>query len=273
MRLGPAPISPALLRRNAVGARLAAFGASLVVEADEGVLRHVAANAFPGLRLEPIAVFAEPDVWLERWPSAFRLHIGGILRAIDYSEADAVRRLLSEVENELAAKSVDYVVVHAGVVAVEGRLVLLPGRSRAGKSTSTRALLERGAVYYSDDYALVSEPGVVWPYPRPLHVRGPERQTEVHPKEQGWPVSTVPSSASAVIFTSFVAGVEFIPRRLTSGEGVLKLLDHCLQAQHDPARALTALDALSRTAAFFEGPRGEAEGFAETVARLVSSLD
>ena len=62
--------------------------------------------------------------------------------------------------------------VHAGVVAVDGRALLLPGGSFTGKTTLVAALLRAGAQYGSDEYAVLDEAGLVLPaYPRPLSIR------------------------------------------------------------------------------------------------------
>lgn len=43
-------------------------------------------------------------------------------------------------------------IVHASCVAIEGRAVLLAGRSGAGKSDLAMRLIDRGAILVSDDY-------------------------------------------------------------------------------------------------------------------------
>jgi hypothetical protein len=59
---------------------------------------------------------------------------------------------------------------HAGVVEIDGRAVLLSGRSGRGKSTLTLGLLRRGAGWLTDELALIGPDDVtVLPYPRALH--------------------------------------------------------------------------------------------------------
>ena len=53
----------------------------------------------------------------------------------------------------------------------EGRAILLPGPTHAGKSTLVAELVRRGAPYFSDEYALIDADGRVHPYPRPLLLR------------------------------------------------------------------------------------------------------
>ena len=55
----------------------------------------------------------------------------------------------------------DLVAVHAGAVAIDGRALLLPGSTQTGKTLLVTALLERGATYLSDEFALLDEHGRV----------------------------------------------------------------------------------------------------------------
>ena len=61
--------------------------------------------------------------------------------------------LESQIRIYMAVHAPDFIFVHAGVVAVDGGLLLLPGLSFAGKTTLVAALVKAGAVYYSDEYA------------------------------------------------------------------------------------------------------------------------
>lgn len=94
-------------------------------------------------------------------PGVRRLHLvyaGGarIARARELDEA--LRALESDLQLHVAVRSRRFVFVHAGVVGWRGRAILLPGRSHSGKSTLVAALLEEGAAYYSDEYALIADP-------------------------------------------------------------------------------------------------------------------
>jgi hypothetical protein len=45
--------------------------------------------------------------------------------------------------------------IHAGVVAHEGRVIVIPGLCMAGKATLVLALVRAAAVYYSDEFAVL----------------------------------------------------------------------------------------------------------------------
>src|SRR5207237_2668254 len=64
------------------------------------------------------------------------------------------------------------VFIHAGVVGWKGKAIVIPGKSFHGKTTLTAELVKRGALYYSDEYAVLSEEGMVYPFPKTLSMRG-----------------------------------------------------------------------------------------------------
>ena len=95
-----------------------------------------------------------------------------------YSDSGRLSRTL-ELEDLLQAWEADArlyvaehaprrVFVHAGVVAWKGRAILLPGPSYVGKSTLVMELVRAGAVYYSDEYAVLDARGRVHPFAQPV---------------------------------------------------------------------------------------------------------
>jgi hypothetical protein len=182
------------------------------------------------------------------------LHLDDGLTITGPAGPEIHRAAASRIELVLVDRLPSLVAVHAGVVADERGALLFPGRSMAGKSTLTRALLERGAQYFSDEFALLDAEGLVHPYPRAMTMRtatGSERHvpagaaTEARPArlvallqydERGWDV-----------------------RDLTPGETTMGLIDNCVSIRRDPARALTALTAVAQTARGIAGTRGPAD--------------
>ncbi|TKD50820.1 HPr kinase/phosphorylase [Sphingomonas baiyangensis] len=60
--------------------------------------------------------------------------------------------------NELSSET-----LHASCVAIDGRAVLIEGRSGAGKSDLALRLIDRGAILVSDDYTLLTRrDGRLW---------------------------------------------------------------------------------------------------------------
>lgn len=72
----------------------------------------------------------------------------------------------------VAQRPLGYAVVHAAVVAWDGRAVVLPGQPGAGKSTlcASLALLDGGRLL-SDELALVDADNRLWPHPRPIALK------------------------------------------------------------------------------------------------------
>ncbi|HEX6631974.1 MAG TPA: hypothetical protein VF048_12825, partial [Gemmatimonadaceae bacterium] len=85
--------------------------------------------------------------------------------------ATAAALLLDDLEFRVALHAPDRLFVHAAAVAWHGRVVAIPGRSFAGKSTLAAALVRAGAHYYSDEFTVLDDRGLVLPFPRPLHLR------------------------------------------------------------------------------------------------------
>lgn len=84
----------------------------------------------------------------------------------------AVRTLNHELLHGLMLRRRELFYVHAGVVVVDGEALILPGLSRAGKSTLVLALLQQGAGFLSDEL-LVFDPAdqKLLPFPRAIKVR------------------------------------------------------------------------------------------------------
>lgn len=198
----------------------------------------------------------------------FRISADAAFSGVRGASAAAVR-VFSEAEHVLAASSPDYVVIHAGVVALGSEVLILPGRSHAGKSTAVVSLLRAGAIYYSDDYALVGPDGSVSPYPRPIRLREIGRSVGVLPPNAV--VASEPAPPRLVVFSEFAGdATQFVPVRLSPADGLLRLLDHCLQARSDPRRTLDALEAVANQVTFYAGDRGDSATFAGEVERLMA---
>jgi hypothetical protein len=75
-----------------------------------------------------------------------------------------VELLQSSVDEAMVRRLSGLAAVHAGVVGWNGGAAILPGPSHAGKTTLVAELLRHGAVYFSDEYALIDAEGRVHPY-------------------------------------------------------------------------------------------------------------
>jgi hypothetical protein len=153
------------------------------------------------------------------------------------------------------------VFVHAGVVGWRGQAILIPGRSHSGKSNLVAALLQSGATYYSDEYAVLDAKGRVHPYSRPLSLRNGDggRPTRYNIEQSGGRVGVKPLPIGLVVVTQYKAGAEWRPRRLSVGRGILALLANTVAARREPAMALGTLQRAAGQAKLIKSPRGEAD--------------
>lgn len=259
-----------LTREFGVRFHLTSFGASIAVKSTAEVREAVESMLPATMAISPSGANSSGTLTVDPGPT-YRLRTESEDLAFEASLAAVAARLISEAEHALAAASPRFVVIHAGVVSVDDKLLLLPARSGSGKTSAVVALLRAGGLYFSDDYALVDADGLVWPYPRPLGIRNRGVVTATDADALDAAVATGPARAAHVIFTSFTAENRFSPQPLSRGEGVLNTLDHCLQAQTDPQRCLIALEALSAEAKFWAGDRGPVEGFVEDLRELIAS--
>jgi hypothetical protein len=155
---------------------------------------------------------------------------------------DAADCLVADLQTFLAVSAPGRIFVHAGVVAVRDRAVLLPGASGAGKSTLVDALVAAGARYLSDEFAVIGPDGRIHPYARPIRLRvagGPDRRVRLG-DGRGWR-SRQALRVGRVLFTNFEAASHFDPTPLSAGAALLRLLSHCPSAQARPAQTLAAL--------------------------------
>jgi hypothetical protein len=147
-----------------------------------------------------------------------------------------------------------------GVVGWNGRAILIPGRSFAGKTTLVAELLRAGAVYYSDEYAVLDSRGRVHPYERPLGMRSDPsfRSSRIRVEDFGAESATKPLPVGLVVSARYQVGARWRPRQLTAGRGVLELLENTVTARTRPEFALQVLSTALPNAQILKGVRGEA---------------
>jgi hypothetical protein len=168
--------------------------------------------------------------------------------------------MVTDLQAFLALASADRTFIHAGVVSLRGRAIVLPGESGCGKSTLVAALLRAGATYGSDEFAILDGRGQVHSYPRPLKLRHPGGADEhVRPTQWGVRTSTRALPASLILFTAFRPDGQFTPRQLSASASMLRLLNHCPGAQARPAETMVGLRALVETAPTWAAERRDTD--------------
>ncbi len=173
----------------------------------------------------------------------------------------AIRSIISE-------HAVGKVFIHAGVVGWENRALVFPGRSHCGKSTLIRELVKMGAIYYSDEFAVLDKKGLVHPYPKYISIREkwlPGSQIDYPIEAFGGVQGKKPLKPKKFIFAIYGEDSSFKIEELTRGNGILELLKHTCCTHQNPAQTLNFFEKATEDAKFFQAKRCEADQFAQIV--------
>jgi hypothetical protein len=214
------------------------------------------------------------SVWVDtgggaRRPS--RVYAGQSRRARTADLAHAFAVLESEIRQSVAAGAPRRTFVHAGVVGWHGRAIVVPGRSRSGKTTLVAELVKAGASYLSDEFAVLDRRGRVHPFAKPLSIRG-IGGCDVHAQsrraeELGGCCATGSLPVGLVVLAEHRPGAVWRPERLTAGQAVLEMLAHTVPARLRPEAAIASLARAVARATVLKGARGEAREVAELLLR------
>ena len=220
---------------------------------------------------ELFSIWVDPDARAAR-PS--RVYVGGRRRVRTRDLRHALAVLESELRQSVAARSTRRTFVHAGVVGWRGRAIVVPGRSRSGKTTLVAELIRAGASYLSDEFAVLDARGRVHPFAKPLSIRG-AGGCDVHVRrpsaeELGGQSAKAPLPVGLVVLAVHRPGAPWEPATLTAGQAVIEMLAHTVPARLRPAESLQALERAVARAAVVKGERDEA---AELAPRLLRMLE
>ena len=203
----------------------------------------------------------------------YLLYCGSALlaRALDLEPVLAVFNKHAELLTTLRAR--DGLFVHAGVVGWHGRAIVVPGRSMTGKTTLVKALVEAGATYYSDEFAVLNRQGLVHPYPLPLSIRGangqPGQRTPV--EALGGQAGEAPLSIGLVVVTQYQEGARWRPRSLSASQALLALMDNTVAARREPGYSMPILREAVMGATVIQSKRGEARHVARAILRQLTA--
>jgi hypothetical protein len=204
---------------------------------------------------------APPD---DEAPRSFELECDAapIRRTIDLGELLDAFEDHAKIQTAYHAKEVLF--VHAGVIGWRGRGIVMPGRSGAGKTTLVRALIEAGADYYSDEFAILDAEGQVHTYALPLSIRGSgARPARCSAEEIGARVGTMPVGVDLIVITEYRRGARWKPCILTKAEALLALMENTVAARQPPRHTLPLLGQAVLRARAIKSRRGEARAIVE----------
>jgi len=184
------------------------------------------------------------------------------------------RAFAADARHFVALRAQHRVFIHAGVIAVGDRAILIPGRTMTGKTTLVAELLRNGATYYSDEYAVLDEAGWVHPFAKALSIRTAADQPQmlVDVATLGAPSGTAPLRIGAVLSTRYVSGADWRPEPLSAGHVALCLLDNAVAARSRFAEVCRVISAaLDDRMRAWQGTRGEARQVARWMLAQLSS--
>jgi hypothetical protein len=250
---------------------LTAYGVELDVEVeDEALVPKVEQILPPGWK--PSSEFPEDGHLTLRGSSdgTYEIVANGEPVATGLRTDVALHVLDSQLRLRIAALAEDRIFVHAGVVSLDGRGLLLPGPSFSGKTTLVAALVGEGAVYYSDEFAVLDACGLVHPYPRRLSLRtGSAFREYTDASALGGRTGSTPVRPALIAITRFSSEGRWDPQRRGSGVGALALLSNAVGARPRTEATMGAISLAVDGAAVLEGDRGEAS---ETAKSMLSTL-
>lgn len=253
--------------------RVLAFGVRLEVHVEERALLPEVEAILP-----PTWTAAEGDGVDTRFSIApvddgYEVSQDGVPMTPSVGRGIAVEILDAQMRMAVATMSPRGAFIHAGCVAVDGRAVVLPGRSFAGKTTLVAEMIRRGATYLSDEFAVLDEDGLVHPYPKPLSIRPPEATLRsVHMAARETPAADLGADTGAralpivlIAAARYRPAARWSPEPRSRAQGALILLSHALAARLDTERVLPIVRRAAAGAAVLEGDRGDAGEVAEAL--------
>jgi len=178
--------------------------------------------------------------------------------------------LQSQIRLTIAEYAESRVFLHAGAVGWKEQAIILPARSFSGKSTLVAELVKKGALYYSDDFAILDQNGLVHPFHRQISLRGYEdkfKQVDFSVEALGGKAGSKPIPVGLVLITNYKDGNKnkktWKPEILSEGRGIMEIISHTIPIRYNPKFALNVLNKVSRRAIICKSQRGEAGEFAD----------
>ncbi len=169
---------------------------------------------------------------------------------------------------QTALGGLQFVTLHAGVIARDNQAIILPGASGSGKSTLSAAMGWRDWRFLSDEFALVNPADVqVYPYPRPVSLKNNSIEVMQHiaprdnfsatfpetlkgnisylrPPEQALAQMHTPATPRALVFPQYSAGAAITLQPMDPPEALVRLIAGSANYDRMGAHAFTAVTSL-----------------------------
>lgn len=260
-----------MLDRSMERLTLSCYGVELLVvdEAQTGLCRRLTESLPP--QFVPIAQSAAPSATyrVTKGDDVWRITRDGVIVCEEAFASDLLHYIRQDIDRYVAQQSSRMLFVHAGVVGWRGRAIVIPGRSHTGKSTLVAELVRRGAVYYSDEYAVLDEEGRVHPYSRtPVLRDDAESANDLRLVREDESLEPLP--IALIVAGDYRDGVAWRPNVVRGARAVLPLIDGTVLAREEPAAMLRAAARIGEDVIALMGPRPDA---ADVSAQLLDLLD
>jgi hypothetical protein len=257
-------------RTPARGLEFEAFGVPMELVTDDADAEAQALEILPpGWKRCPPNKEATSFVLRRDGDDRYEVTVGGTTFTDNGSFEVALGVLDSQIRLHVAAHATDRTFVHAGVVVLGGRALVLPGDSFSGKSTLVEALVEHGAGYYSDEYAVLDQRGKVHPYRRPLRTRTPTAAVEQ--AVGGLRGDATGAEIGLVAITRYRPDADWRPERLARGHGITLVLPNVVAAHLRAKQSLQTVTRALRGATVLRSDRGEAGPVAAALIDVLES--
>ena len=243
---------------------LRGYGARVRVDVPESMdVPSLSRFVAPEVKIEE-AADGPADLLVTRWDGVYHLVLGERRYGPYRTNENAFRGISNGIHFMLGKRS-PMTFVHAGAIEVDGSAVIFPGRSRWGKSTMVSSLVDQGCGYLSDEYAVISPEGSVYPLSKPIRLRSDKTASYRYPSGVSAPGGL---PCKAVVLTRYEAGSLWSPDPLSPGNAVLGILPTVLQCRDAPNQVLEALTALVKDAPCYQSIRGDGEPTLESLREL-----
>jgi len=196
----------------------------------------------------------------------YELRINGVTVAPELNRAAASDLLHEKLNYYLGEFSDKFAFIHAGVVRWQDEVILLPGRSHAGKTTLTAALVRAGADYISDDLAVIGPGATVQLLSQPMRLRADVAGGfDLSACSQPDLLATDHAPIAGIVFLQYCAGQNLRLQTLSKGEATQHLLANSMNARHQPQLVMQYCAAAAQRAWCAQGVRGDAAQAADYI--------
>lgn len=253
---------------------VSAVGCAVSFEATQGkALDILNRYVFPSLPRETSdSTEADIHVRLLQSDHTSHLFVDEVLIASADKPEYLLRQIIDVLDTALIQRLKNLHAVHAGAVLLGDRALLFPGGSHSGKSSLVAALLRRGAVCFSDEYALIDAGGQVHTYPRILLLRdGGRDQTPVLPENLNAQVATASARIGWIFSLRYDSSGGWDVAPVPQSSALLSLLQNTPHVLADAPEMVNSFQRAVAGAVCYAGRRAEAAEAVDHILRLVST--